>query len=438
MLDNLKENIRLYILLSVWLVIGAFGGPIIYVVLPLTLILLKRQNAFQELLTGFFFILILSDNLSPAFQFATNVKNIYIVLLAMFLIFDRNEFFPLNTIYKIFIPFFLFSFYCLIFSPAFLVGFQKSLSYALVFLVVPNYFKKCYHEHGTEFLRNILYLGIFLLIIGLGIAVIKPGVAFIDGGRLRGVFGNPNGLGLFCFVLFSFAVAINRLFPSIFSRNEKILIFSVIILSVILSNSRNALMGILILIVFIRFFKRSTALGMLLSMILLFLTVLVSEQIPLLIRSLSLEKYLRLNTLEELSGRAVAWNFAWTKINSSFFVGKGFGYDEFMMRQNYALLSQLGHQGGVHNSFLSMWLNFGLIGLLIYISCFFWTFFRASRKTTLAFPIMFAILFSSTFEGLLIGSLNPHMFLLLTQLTLIFEKDIFQEDNSIKPIAIAA
>lgn len=438
MLDNFKENIRLYILLAVWLIIGAFGGPLIYVVLPLTLLLLKRQGAYQELLIGFFFILVLSDNLSDSLQFATKVKNIYISVMALFLIFDRNEFYPFNTIYKVFIPFFIFSFYCLFFSPAVLVGIQKSVSYAFVFMVVPNYFKKCYNEHGADFLRNILYLGVILLITGFVVGLVSPGIAFIDEGRFRGIFGNPNGLGLFCFTLFGFAIVINRLFPAIFSRNEKILIYVVIILSVLLSNSRNALMGILILIIFIRFFKYSTFLGILLSIILLFVTVLISEQIPFIIRSLSLEKYLRLNTLQELSGRAVAWDFAWRKIQSSLFVGKGFGYDEFLMRQNYALLSQLGHQGGVHNSFLSMWLNFGLIGLMIYLSCFVWTFIRASQKTSLAFPIMFAILFSSTFEGLLIGSLNPHMFLLLMQLTLIFEKNIMEEENSVPPIAIEA
>lgn len=436
MLDNFRENIRLYVLLAVWLIIGVYGGPLIYVVLPLTLLLLKRQSGYQELLIGFFFILILSDNLSQSFQFATKVKNIYISFLAIFLLFDRNEFFPLNTIYKVFIPFFLFSFYCLFFSPAFLVGIQKSVSYAFVFMVVPNYFKKCYKDYGSQFLKNILYLGIFLLVIGFVIAVISPSIAFIDEGRYRGVFGNPNGLGLFCFTLFCFSVAVNRLFPNIFSRNEKIFIFLMIILSVILSNSRNALMGILILIVFIRFYKYSTTLGVLLSIILMFLTVLISEQIPMIIRSLSLEKFLRLNTLQELSGRAVAWDFAWGKIQTSLFVGKGFGYDEFLMRQNYALLSQLGHQGGVHNSFISMWLNFGLIGLLIFMTCFVWVFLKGSKKTSLAFPIMFAILFSSTFEGLLIGSLNPHMFLLLLQLTLIYEKDLEEKNNVINPIPI--
>lgn len=438
MLDNLRENIRLYILLAVWLVIGAFGGPLIYVVLPLTLLLLKRQGAYQELLIGFFFILILSDNLSDSLQFATKVKNIYISFLALFLVFDRNEFYPFNTIYKIFIPFFLFSFYCLFFSPAALVGIQKTVSYAFVFMVVPNYFKKCYNDYGPDFLKNTIYLGVFLLIIGFAVGLLIPGVTFIDEGRFRGVFGNPNGLGLFCFALFCFVVGVNRLFTDLFSKSEKIFIFLVIILSVVLSNSRNALMAILILIVFIRCFKYSTALGILLSIIILFLTVLVAEEIPTIIRSLSLEKFLRLNTLHELSGRAVAWDFAWGKIQSSFFVGKGFGYDEFMMRQNYALLSQLGHQGGVHNSFLSMWLNFGLIGLLTYLTCFVWTFIKASKKTSLAFPIMFAILFSSTFEGLLIGSLNPHMCLLLMQLTLIFEKDIVEKEDTITPIAIEA
>jgi len=130
-----------------------------------------------------------------------------------------------------------------------------------------------------------------------------------------------------------------------------------------------------------------------------------------------------------LSGRSVAWHFVWQKIQDDLFIGHGFGYDEALMRRNYYELSRLGHQGGVHNSYLSLWLNFGLVGLIIYFRSFLLFFFKAAKNNGLALPIMYAILFSATFEGLLIGSLNPHMFCMLVIFALISENEFQQQEQ---------
>jgi hypothetical protein len=86
-----------------------YGGPAIYGVLPVTLFLMKRQGLYMEMLIGFFFILILSDSYEIRLLFAKSAKNIYISLLAIFFLFDTKEFQPINSLYKLFFPFFLIS-----------------------------------------------------------------------------------------------------------------------------------------------------------------------------------------------------------------------------------------------------------------------------------------------------------------------------------------
>jgi len=407
-----------------------YGGTLVYIAFPLAIIRMKQREMYGELLIGFFLMLILSDSEEPRMMFAKSIKTIYVVMLALFVFFDKKAFVPYNSLYKIFIPFFLISCYCVFFSETLDVGIQKTFSYFILFLVVPNFITKLFREQGTQIFKNIIFFGTTILGIGILLIVLNESIAYnLVIGRFRGVFGNPNGLGLFCFLFFALFYVLNKTFITLFSSKEKVLIYSLIILSIILSNSRNAFFSVLILLLFTRFFRESPFWGFVVSILFIFMNYILIGQLPVLLEGLGLQNYLRLDTINNLSGRSVAWEFAWVKIQDNFFIGKGFGYDEYLMRKNSHMLGMLGHQGGVHSSFLSLWLNFGLLGLLIYMRSFFLTFIKASKVNKLAFPLMYAVLFTATFEGLFIGSLNPHMIILLMIITLVSEPE-FSEDDS--------
>ena len=68
------------------------------------------------------------------------------------------------------------------------------------------------------------------------------------------------------------------------------------------------------------------------------------------IKFFQLDNYFRVDSIEEGSGRKVAWVFGWLQIQNYFFIGGGFGHDENVFRPNYYWLEKLGHNGGVHNS----------------------------------------------------------------------------------------
>ena len=98
MLEYYKENGQFYLIILVWLLAGMFGGPVIFLVLPGTLVLMRQKGMWEELFLGFFFILIMSDSELSYLAFAKNIKIVYLVILAAFFILDMDEFRPLNGI----------------------------------------------------------------------------------------------------------------------------------------------------------------------------------------------------------------------------------------------------------------------------------------------------------------------------------------------------
>ncbi len=386
----------------------------------------------EELLFGYLFILILSDSLEPALLFAKDVKNIYISVLAIFFFFDSDNFQPLNKLYKIFIPFFLFSVFTMLFSvndSFFFTSVQKTISFAISFMIIPNIVTRLFRAHGELFFKRFVLFVFTSLVLGFILKYSFPDLASLEGGRYRGVMGNPNGLGIYCVLFFIIFFVINDFFSDLFKKQEQLIIYLAILISIFLTDSRNAILAILIFYVFQRFFSLSPFLGFVLFSITLFLAEIINNNLVLIITSLGLQDFFRLNTLEDGSGRYVAWGFAWQQIQNNFFIGKGFAYNEFYMRQNYGLLSKLGHQGGIHNSFLTFWMDQGLIGLFIYLRSYILMFIEASRKTKYAFPIMFAISFTAFFESWLVGSLSAYAFFAIIIFTIITSEEITSKET---------
>jgi O-antigen ligase len=226
---------------------------------------------------------------------------------------------------------------------------------------------------------------------------------------------------------FIFFFVVNYLHKELFTRSQVILIYVVTIISLVLTGSRNSIIGVFMFLFFQKFYKINPFLGILMVLIVGYLAEVVGSNASTIISSLGLGDFFRVKTLDDGSGRYVAWGFAWKEIQQNLYIGKGFGYDEFYMRSNWDLLSRMGHQGGVHNTFLTFWMDMGLIGLIIYLRSFFITFLRAAKRNPLAFPIMFVITFTAFFESWLVGSLNPHTIIFLMILALLSDDAFYPE-----------
>jgi O-antigen ligase len=391
-----------------------------------------RKGLIEELLIGYLFILILSDSLDTSLVFAKNAKTIYLLLLTAFLFFDLKNFSPIGDPYKIFVPFFIFSCFTMILSvrePFFITSVQKTLSFILIFIVVPSYILRIYRESGLIFFENILLFILTSLLIGFVLKYTIPSIVHIETGRYRGVMGNPNGIGIYCVLAYILFFVINRFYPELFTKNVQLFFLFAIIATIYFSSSRNAIISMLMFLIFQRFFYLSPFLGFILFMVTAIAFQIVSTNIKEIVMALNLGSLFRVGTLESGSGRYIAWEFAWAQIQKNFFIGKGFAYNEYFMRRNYKLLQKLGHQGGIHNSFLTFWMDQGLVGLLIYLRSFILVFIKAAKKTKYSFPIMFTISFTAIFESWLVGSLSAYAFLSIFIFTVITSDEILPEDN---------
>ena len=372
-----------------------------------------------EILIGFFYMLILSDSRLYQLAFAASVKNIYILFIALITIKELKTMEHQISIFKQFIWFFLVALICIFYSPTPSISFQKTLSYFLLFAFLPNYFLFVYLKYGEQLFKGLIFLGVMILILGLVFGLLSPGIVTLAG-RYRGLLGNPNGLGLFTYLFMVLFAAINEHQPKVFSQKERIFVYAISIFSLIRCGARTSLVSVLMFFFFKRFYKISPILGFAIFLISAFIYQLISDNLVDILSSLGLGEQLRVNTLENGSGRIIAWQFAWQKIQDNFYFGKGFNFTEYIYKQYYEYLSKLGHEGSAHNSFLTFWLDTGLVGLICYLFGLIAIFFKAAKKSKLAIPFLYTVLFSNYYESWLTASLNPFTIQFLFILSIIF------------------
>lgn len=417
----LKNNSHFILILFIWIVAGMVIKESAMLLVPASVILFKIKGRYTEMLIGFIFILTMSDSRESEMAFAKTVKDIYLLLMTAFLLFDRKQFTAKNTFINPYLPFILFAAILIAFSPITMVASQKTLSWGLLFFTIPAYFLKCMDTEGAEFFRKYFYLIFFLLLAGFVLMIPFPN-AFFVAGRYNGVLGNPNGIGIFCTLNFLLFYAINSMYPQIFGKQEKSFIYGLLIASILFAVSRNSMVSILLFLLFARFHKLSPFAGFSIFLVVVIAYQIINNNLIEILQGLGLGEYLRSDNIQNGSGRIVAWTFAWEVIQSQFLIGKGFSFDEHIFHINFQKLSALGHQGGVHNVYLAMWLNTGLIGLILFLTGFFATIYKATQSTYLAMPAMYAIMFSITFEAWLMGSLNPYTILYIILMNLFIYK----------------
>ncbi len=419
MLEFIARNKVLLILFAIWYAVGSLSPLIFYGLGFVSIVLLWRRALFFEILLGFLFILLLSDNLRYTTDFAKSFKNVYIVLLSAIAILERRRFGLDMEIIRYFIPFFIVATISLAFSPQMFTSFQKTLSYALILFSAPQFLIFSFKERGPIIVKDIIFLGVFMILVGFAIRFVNPGWVISHGGRFRGLFGNPNGMGIFIILLFGITLIARDYFKALLSKADLRWILITLIGALILSGSRSALIAVVLFYLFSRFYKFSPFLGFILFIAVSVGGEILSQNLVPIVQALGLSDYFRVETLEDASGRYIAWEFAWTAIQENFWLGRGFSFDEWLMAENQDFLNDLGHQGGVHNTYLIIWLNTGIIGLLLFLRAYLLMAIKGSKNSALSFPFLWMVLFSIMLEPWLAASLNPFTILFLIGLVIL-------------------
>jgi len=194
---------------------------------------------------------------------------------------------------------------------------QKLLSYIFLAILVPFFISINYNRYGEDFFKKFVFVLFFICVVGYLFNFINPEVSISHGGRFRGIFGNPNGQGIFLIVFTLFFTLVRNRFSSLFTRTEVIIIYATILFLIIVTGSRTALLSFLLFFMFSYLFKRSSVAGFIVFGIVILLTEYIISNFVNIIMSLGLENEFRLETLTEGSGRLIAWEFAWQDIEKS-------------------------------------------------------------------------------------------------------------------------
>lgn len=418
-----------------WYVAGVVGGvPIAALLVFAVTLLLYLSRRFDLVVIGLITVFIFSDSYESNLAWAGKIKPFLLLFIGGLHILSIKRFNLKSRLFSLFMPYLLMLLVCIAFAPnaTFFVAIQKTISYTIILLLVPNLIIEAWYEQGEKVFRTITYYLISLLVVSFMLKYISPEVATSHEGRLRGIFGNPNGLGIFLVVVTSLYSITKDVFRDLFSQKENLFITLIIIFVTLQTGSRGALVSVLLVLFSTPLFRISNGIGV------LFIATMVLGYFYLfdfffqLLVDLGLTEQLRLENLKGGSGRIIAWNFAWENILDSPFLGRGLGFDEKLMEDNKIWLSALNHQGGVHNTYLIIWLNAGVIGLILFSRSFLLIFIRGAKKTRVALPAMFAYMFSITFEPWLSASLNPYTSIFLIAATILFvtadqEKQIQRE-----------
>ncbi len=386
-------------------VIGVFFGYCVY------------QNRHDTILLLFTIILIMGDSRQGWMLFSKTLRSEMLILITILTVFElwkgRYKF---NSQFVTLLPFLMISFLALSFSPLLGLGFTKTISFSLLYFCVLHYFIDKFSRYGIRFLGDIVYLCHAILFLGLILLPILPSVVSYGGTRFNGLLGNPNGLGMFITMVTPMTIYFFRYQRGISSR-YKAFAWTLILISLLLCSSRNA---IFCFTIFMTFYygltgglsRRIVFLFVLLPAAALFLFFL---DIEALVYSLGLEKYFRISDISSGSGRIYAWGYAWELIQQRPLMGCGFACEEynFLYRTTFKLYST-GHQGGVHNSYLAFIVNTGFLGFGLFL--LFWVnLFRKVKNLFFLFSFVATIAFSAMFESWLFSSLSAfHIMFLIT------------------------
>lgn len=420
MIEFLKTNKQLIGLMLIFVLIGSFVPQVDWVLIPLCIILLIAKDRITDVFIVFTMVLFFADNWYHFLHdFSYIAKDVILLTLTVFYFFNTKKFTERSKLFIPFTIFLLWAFVLIEFSPIPFESFQRTLSFALSLIVVPNYFLAELKKNGEYFLRNLIWFYIFFLF--LGIVLIFPFKEFVfpQLDRYRGLLGNANGIGTIS-ILIVIIVSLARFhYPNLFTKHQLYFIYTVIIISVLLSDSRNSIFSIILFLFFQRFYKISYLTGFMIVVVTAIVSEFISENLVAIITSMGLGEYLRVDNLGTGGSRAVAWAFAWEEIQKNFYHGRGFGFDNYYFRINQDYLVTIGHKGGIHSSYFALWMNVGLIGLILFMIAYFSSFFKAASLNYLAIPAMFAIAFSISFEAWISASLSPFNLSFLLIITLL-------------------
>lgn len=356
----------------------------------------------------------------PWGEFAQTAKAAVMVLLGATVLVNSRRYAPVCRVGLWFLPFMVWALGRVVASPVLFTSLQKAISFALLYMSVPVVVGYLWREKRDEFVGMLISIPVLVALVGFVLRVVAPDIAFLAG-RYRGFLGNPNALGLFSAIALMLSVVLWSWRRQALQTKEWIVVWILLGAGVVLSGSRNAMTITAVFLISYGLARVSPYLSVAFVALMLAFHDRLLLAVVSLIEQLGYAEFFRLETLQEASGRLIAWKFAWQHLNSSLQLlaaGRGFGYDEWLFHKHEKELAMLGHQGNVHSSWLSLWLNTGAVGVVLYCVPLLLLFWRGSVRSPALLAMFLTVIFSATFESWLMASLNPFVIQMLMVLSI--------------------
>ena len=327
-----------------------------------------------------------------------------------------------------FIPFLAVALLSMLENPRLFYSFQKTFSYLLLLLVMPGLVRLVIKYERDRFLYNLILLGTLVLSVGIVLRFIYPGFVVFGGERFSGLLGNPNGLGIYSFVFLTLFTYIHTFHKQLFMQRQILFIYAVLAASLIMGGSRGGIFSTLLFVAGWFLMRKNAVLGFATMVLVFFSYQLVMANFVEIVLYLNLQDFFRLSTLETGSGRVLVAEVAWKHIDMNYWFSKGFTYSEYILAQYADYFTAKGHQGNVHNSWLTMWMDTGLVGLVLFSVGWLVNFIRAAKLTPMVWALLFGLLLSISVESWLVASLNPFTILLVIILTMLADENFYREE----------
>lgn len=405
-ISNSVSNFKLLFLTLSVVIGGVLGGYLGAFGIFLISFLYLKNIRLEFLLIGFLLTFFLGDNISGFLSFANNLRFLLLGFSVIYLF--QKGLLKSNFGWKIGL-FTLFGlFVTALFSPLGFLALSRAIAYLLMALVIFKLIDLLYRKNPFQVERLIFsFLLIFIIINFITIPFRIEGTFYLMG-RFKGLMNNPNGLGLLLMFFYPILDLLqkrnNFLKPNRGSVIVKVLIFVMLFLS----GSRTATLAVLICQTSIWLFDSKRLLIPFLLVLPLSLYLVSTVDLVEILASFGLEKELRLATLSTVSGRTEVWEVAWEEVLLHPIFGQGMMYDNYFVddyRSTYFGENVARHWYGIWNSYLSLLLNVGFIGLALYLLFLFRCFQRSTDKK-LAFGFLLLILSSSVTESWMAASMN--------------------------------
>lgn len=397
---------------------GKVAVPLAFV---MYILLFGVAAATQQWTTLFFFLiatLILGDSRQLSLMYWYDIRFIgifFVTIFSIYFISSGKIKFQKNYLYII-----LFASIAIVSAirgPITGTALFKTVSYLLINFITLHYIVYL-KKYDPLFLKKIAYFLFSLIALGfILIPVARNVVWFMGINRYNGIWGNPNGLGLSVFlntlIFYYYTSTIEN--KTLKDKIFHIVYYSLSILSIFLSASRGGLISTILFLTLFSWQKARTWIKV--SSVVFVIPVIIffsnPDNLLNVANSLGLSEKFRLENAKDGGGRFIAWNIATSHMNETIIIGKGIDYDVHLFKDYLEYFLAMGHEGNVHNSFITLILTvggLGLFGVLLYYG----KLISNMQNKKYAFSLVVACSFSAFFESWLSGSLNPYLIIFLT------------------------